>query len=404
MKNTCHIIGISAPVLSPEQKEMLQSCVLIVGGRRLLQLCEEFPVATLAVTPLKDALQGIKSALAEGDVAVLASGDPLFFGIGKRLIETFGADAIQVYPALSSLQLAFARFKLSWDDARIVSLHGRTPVHIPGTVLRTPKTFLFTDHVNTPNRVAKEIVDYLENIQHFELLESCKVLVAEDLENHGEKIFTGSLQETADSSFSPLNVMCLLCPPRERQSVFGLHENELQHSRGLITKAEVRAVSLHQLRLPENGVLWDVGAGSGSVSIEAARMNPGLTVYAVEKKNEELENIRANIRRYGCYNVLPVAGAAMDVLADLPDPDRVFIGGNGGQLRGIIEESAGRLPPGGLVVANGVIEKTVTLAPQYMKACGLVVNSSRILYSRRDEMDEVVDFNPITIIVGGKFV
>lgn len=73
-------------------------------------------------------------------------------------------------------------------------------------------------------------------------------------------------------------------------------------------------------------------------------------------------------------------------------------------MRGIIEESAGRLPPGGLVVANGVIEKTVTLAPQYMKACGLVVNSSRILYSRRDEMDEVVDFNPITIIVGGKFV
>lgn len=404
MKNSCHIIGISNSALSAEQKELLKNCVLIVSGRRLLQLCGQFSAPTLAVTPLQEALQGISRSLATGDVAVLASGDPLFFGIGKRLIETLGAERVHIHPALSSLQLAFARFKLPWDDAHIVSLHGRSSVHIPGAVLNHAKTFLFTDHINTPDRVASEIVAYLEKIHHPGLLKSCRVLVAENLESPEEKIVAGTLQETAALSFSPLNVMCLLCPAGDESPFFGLQENELQHSRGLITKAEVRAASLHRLRLPKRGVMWDVGAGSGSVSIEAARMNPALTVYAVEKKDEELANIRANIRHYGCYNVVPVTGTAMDVLADLPDPDRVFIGGNGGQLQGIIEEAVGRLPGGGIVVANGVIEQTVTLAPQYMKACGLVVSSSTIHCSRRDEMGAVVDFNPITIISGGKFV
>lgn len=404
MENKIHIIGVSSSELSSEKRNILTECSLIVGGKRLLHLCDDIPVKTVSITPLNTALAIIRENLAKGNVAVLASGDPLFFGIGKRLIVEFGSEAVQIYPVLSSLQEAFSRFKLPWDDAKIISLHGRNHIHTPGLLLANTKTVVFTDNENSPDKLAAIIVDYLERIGEHSLLADCEILVAEDLGSDDEKLYSGSLQETAASSFSSLNVMCLLSPKNEFESSFGLHEEEIQHSRGLITKAEIRAITLHRLHLPNEGVFWDVGAGSGSISIEAARMNPGLTVYAIERKQEELENIKANIRKYGCYNVIPVAGNALDVLANLPAPHRVFIGGNGGQLEGIVREAASRMADGGSVVANGVIEKTITQAPKIMKDQGLTVTQSRINFSRTDTDGQEVVFNPITIITGDKFV
>ncbi|MCK5069966.1 MAG: precorrin-6y C5,15-methyltransferase (decarboxylating) subunit CbiE [Desulfocapsa sp.] len=404
MENQIRIIGVSSSELSSKQRKILTECSIIVGGKRLLSLCNDIPVKTISITPLNAALSIIREYLEKGDVAVLASGDPLFFGIGKRLIVEFGSEVIQIYPALSSLQEAFARFKLPWDDAKIISLHGRNHIHTPGLLLENAKTVVFTDNENSPDKLAVKIIDYLELIGEHSLLADCKILVAEDLGDDTEKLFSGSLQETAASSFSSLNVMCLLTPKIESESSFGLHEQEIQHSRGLITKAEIRAITLHRLHLPNEGIFWDVGAGSGSISIEAARMNPGLTVYAIERKQEELENIKSNIRKYGCYNIIPVAGNALDVLGDLPDPHRVFIGGNGGQLEGIVKEAASRMEDGGCVVANGVIEKTITQAPKIMKDQGLTVTQSRINFSRTDTDGQEVSFNPITIITGDKFV
>ena len=404
IKNKLHIIGISSQKLSTSQENLLAGCSLITGGKRLLQLCKDIPVKTSTITPLDTALSTIGEALKQGNVAVLASGDPLFFGIGKRLIQEFGTETVQVQPALSSMQEAFARFKIPWDDARLISLHGRKHTHIPGILMAHAKTFVFTDHANSPDKLAAGIIYYLKLIGEHSLLDNYKVLVAEDLGSDDENLFTGSLLETAATSFSPLNVMCLLRPEKEAECTFGLRETEIHHSRGLITKDEVRAMTLHRLRLPREGVFWDVGGGSGSISIEAARMNPDLTLYAIERKDEELENIKANICKYGCYNIIPVAGNALDVLGSLPDPQRVFIGGNGGQLEGIIKEAADRLPLGGWLVANGVIEKTITLAPKFMKSHGLTVTTSRITFSRTDGDGKEKTFNPITIIAGGKFV
>ena len=404
MKNRLHIIGISSPNFSASQEDLLGRCSLIIGGKRLLNLCKDFSVKTAGITPLATAISTIREALRHGNVAVLASGDPLFFGIGKRLLHEFGSEAVQVHPAVSSMQKAFARFKLPWDDARIVSLHGRKHAHIPGLLMANAKTFVFTDHENSPDKLASDIIDYLQLIGEHSLLDDYKVLIAEDLGSNNENLFSGTLQETAATSFSVLNVMCLLRPEKETGSSFGLREEDIHHSRGLITKDEVRAMTLHRLRLPREGVFWDVGGGSGSVSIEAARMNPDLTVYVIERKGEELENIKTNICKYGCYNIIPVAGNALDVLSSLPDPHRVFIGGNGGQLQGIIANAAARLPLGGWLVANGVIEKTITHAPKIMEYHGLTVTKSRITFSRTDEDGEEKVFNPITIIAGGKFV
>jgi len=361
----------------------------------------DISVPMLPVTPLDTAIQAIENGLAQGNISVLASGDPLFFGIAKRLIHHFGEEQVRVFPALSSMQQAFSRFKIPWDDAAIVSLHGREENHIAGRLLSHSKTFVFTDKKNSPNEIAQQIINYLQLIGNEKLLSKCRLLVAENLGSKEEKVTAGSLVEIADRTYSELNVLCIQRPDLPKRTVFGLNENEIAHSRGLITKDEVRAATLHRLRLPYEGVFWDVGGGSGSISIEAASMNPKLTVYTVERKSEELENIKENVCKFGCFNVIPIAGMAADILSNLPDPDAVFIGGNGGELKHIVKESAARLPQHGRLVVNGVIEKTISEAPKLMEKAGLSVEMSTIQIKRKGPQG-LDSFNPITIMVGQK--
>ena len=402
MPNKINIIGVSPHGLTLAQRELLGASALIVGGKRLLAMFGHCTIPTVGITPLDDAIRSIEKSLGIGDVAVLASGDPLFYGIGRRLLDHFGSDIVEILPTLSSMQDAACRFKLPWDDAHLISLHGRRYVHVPSLMLAHHKTFMFTDHSNTPDALARDILHYLELIDDDVLRDQCRIMVAENIGGDEESLFNGTLKETANHTFADLNVMCLLRPEMTRSFILGLSEPEISHSRGLITKDEVRAATLHRLRLPKQGVLWDVGAGSGSISIEAARMNPKLIIYAIERKEEERANIKENIRRSGCYNVIPVAGLAMDVLEQLPTPDRIFIGGNGGQLADIIEVGSQCLPKGGLLVVNGVIEKTIVEAPRLMAKAGLNVEMSTVQITRTGQDGNVQTFNPITIIVGGK--
>ncbi len=396
------VMGLTGHGLTQRQKDILADCALIVGGKRLLDLAVDIKVATTNIIPLAAAMTEMKEALNKGNVGVLASGDPLFFGIGKKLLAHFGPEKVEIQAAISAMQEASARFKLVWDDAHLISLHGRSSDYIPSLLLAHPKTFVFTDHRYTPDALAREIIAYLELIGADSLRKDCQILVAEDLGSENESIFKGNLDETCARKFTDLNVFCLLRPVMKKTGRMGLTETDLAHSRGLITKDEVRAVTLHSLRLPQAGVFWDVGAGSGSISIEAARLNPELTIFAIEQKEEELANIKANIRRYGCYNVVPVVGSAPDIMAELPDPQRVFIGGSGGKLAEIINAAAKRLPAGGWLVANGVLEKTVSEAPKLMIAAGLISQMSTINVTRTGQNKKPVIFNPITIIAGEK--
>lgn len=395
------IIGLTAHGPTIKQLELLKKSSLIFAGKRLAEMIPEISIPVLAITPLDTAIQAIQDGLTKGNVSVLASGDPLFFGIAKRLLQHFGQEKVFVFPALSSMQEAFARFKISWDDAAIVSLHGREEHHIAGQLLLETKTLVFTDKKNTPDRIAQEIITYLQLIGNDKLLHECQLMVAENIGSKEERITSGSLVEIADHTYSALNVLCIQRPELPERSAFGLNENEIAHSRGLITKDEVRAATLHRLRLPRKGVFWDVGGGSGSISIEAASMNPQLTVYTIEQKSEELVNIKENICRFGCFNIIPIAGKAADVLYGLPDPDAVFVGGNGGELQKIVAEAAARLPQHGRMVVNGVIEKTISDAPRFMQQAGLSIEMSRIEI-KRDGPQGLDSFNPITIMVGKK--
>ncbi len=403
------VLGIADSFLTSKQEEILTTCSVIVGTNRFVEMIAHLPGRFLAITPLATALDDIRPALRDGNVAVLASGDPLFFGIGRRLLSEFTEDSLQFYPALSSIQRACALFKTPWDDATITSLHGRNSDHkadsIPGLLLQHAKNIILTDSHNSPDTIARLLLDYLQLIGEKILPERIKVLVAEDLGLTSEKLFCGTLQEASKQQFSPLNILCLLVPGVSDKKAyqtfsFGLTEDSIQHSRGLITKNEVRAATLHQLQLPTTGILWDIGAGSGSLSIEAARVNPGLTVYAIEHKEEELANIKNNIVKLGCYNIVPVFGRAPEALDHLPDPHRVFIGGSSGSLPAIVALIATRLENGGRLVINGVIEKTIQAAPEAMKKHGFTVSSSTIQVTRTGPDGSSLAFNPITIMTG----
>lgn len=396
------VLGLANAVLSSAQEKILSQCRLLVGTKRFAALTAHLPGRFLEITPLPAALDAIRTALQEGNVAVLASGDPLFYGIGRRLLAEFPADTIEFHPALSSIQRACALFKIPWDDAVITSLHGRKSGHIPGLLLTHSKNLILTDKDNSPECIAGRLLDYLQLIEETALPDAITMLVAEDLGLESERLFRGTLDKASKQQFSPLNIVCLLVPKTTDTCSyrFGLCEDLIQHSRGLITKNEVRAATLHQLQLPRQGVFWDVGAGSGSLSIEAARSNPELTIYTVEHKPEELENIKNNIVKFGCYNIVPVFGRAPEALVDLPPPNRIFIGGSGGSLPAIVALADQRLVSDGRLVINGVIDKTVQEAPELMNNYGFTVTSSVLKVTRTEPDGKIFNFNPITIMTG----
>ena len=397
------LIGISGTTLAPEQWPLLRNCAAIVASRRHRFLVADQPQGVIDIAPVEAMLNRVDEVLAGGgDVVVLASGDPLFYGIGRSLIDRFGPERLTIRPALSALQLACARFHTPWDDLALLSFHGREIDNLPGRILRHQRAMLFTDGRNSPDKVAAVLLTALTACEDTERLSSIRIRVAENLGLADERLTSGTLAEIAAYSFGPLNMMLIEQPAWLTPPPFGLNEAEIVHSRGLITKDEIRAATLHRLRLPATGVFWDIGGGSGSISLEAARLCPELTIRTVEKKAEEQANIRANIRRFGAYSIHLGCGEAPEALVGLPAPDRIFIGGSGQRLEAIIEMATARLADGGRMVVNAVRAQTETIALTCFERLGLRVSTSTIVVSRRLPGGETRTFNPITLITGDK--
>ncbi|WP_421121425.1 precorrin-6y C5,15-methyltransferase (decarboxylating) subunit CbiE [Aquihabitans daechungensis] len=299
--------------------------------------------------PLHAVLDQVEARAGDGlAVVVVASGDPGFFGIVRMLGERFGTDQLVVHPAPSSVALAFGRIGTNWDDAVVVSAHGRPVDAALDAVTRFPKVAVLTAPQHPPELLGKALLDT-----------GCpdrSVAVATRLGEAGEAVTRTDLAGLAAGTFDPMSVVVFLDPtPVEADEdatlAWGLAEQEFDHRGGLITKSEVRAVALGKLALPRAGVLWDVGAGSGSVGIECARLAPRLRVIAIERNAEDAERIRANAKRHGVA-VEVVVGSAPEALADLPTPDRVFVGGGG---MDVVRVADAALRPGGTIVATHVL-------------------------------------------------
>jgi precorrin-6Y C5,15-methyltransferase (decarboxylating) len=351
------IIGIGDDGLdgAPESvRRLIAEADLLVGNERVLALVPRSVTERLVLGADVEAAAD-RIAAEHGRVAVLVSGDPLFYGLARYLCERVGTDRCEIVPHVSSMQLAFARVKESWDDAYLTNLANHSLDSVVERIRTADKVGLFTTEAEGPDAVAKALVK--RKIDYF------TAYVCENLGARNERVTRGPLSEIARQQFDPLNVMILVragdAPDRPRdasvRSLFGNPDETFVQSKpkhGLLTTAEVRSVALAQMALASRSVVWDVGAGSGSVSVEAAQLSPAGEVFAIEQDPEDAELIRENASRFGAANVTPVVGRAPEVWADLPDPDAVFMEGSGREIVRLAELAFARMKPGGRLVCS----------------------------------------------------
>ncbi len=381
MLDPIHIIGVGLAgpeSLSPGMLRSVERADMLIGGSKILDGFREMPGKKIPLEGhLKALPRWIDRARKEGKkVVVLTSGDPNFFGIARLLREHFAAGELKIHPNVSSIQLAFARIGLAWEDAFFLSLHGREAGPVVDAVRRHGKVGILTDPKNRPGRVARLLLK--------SGLPDCRTFVCCRLGGHDEKIVGGRLSELAGRRFPDLNVMVILNESPE--GPLGLPDMLLEHEGGMITRGEVRAVTLAKLRMAPGGVLWDVGASSGSVAIEAVRLVEGSTAYAVERSPKRLALMKKNIASFVPGRVIPVAGEAPEALRDLPDPDRVFVGGGGKRLPAILRTAVKRLREGGRMVVNTVTLESLGEARAVLAAKGFMPEVISLQVSRGKEL------------------
>jgi precorrin-6B C5,15-methyltransferase / cobalt-precorrin-6B C5,C15-methyltransferase len=373
---------------------------VLVGGERQLELVPDFRGERIVLkNGIGGALEKIGELAAEHRVCVLASGDPLFFGIGSLVIRKVGAEHVDVVPQPSSVAWAFARAGLKWDDAAVLTFHGRPLEGLLTRLKSHAKVAVLTDNENSPARIGAHMVDHGET--------AWRAWVCENLGGPDERVRSCAVAELPSlGDVGSLNVLILVRDDtswRGPASIPYLHEDAFAKrtpKKGLITKREVRLLSLAALGLRRHSVVWDIGAGSGSVSIEAALLAPRGRVYAIEVDPEGVEICRENLKAHAVDNVRVIAGRAPEALAELEAPDAVFVGGSKGSMEEIIDVAFGRLKSRGRLVVNAITLENAAEAYQSFRARGLVPEVTLLQISRGEKLAHYLRYealNPIQI-------
>lgn len=396
------VVGMDGSPLSPQAAAALAAATLVAGARRHLTVAPPHARA-MVLGELAPALDAV--ATHEGDAVVLASGDPGFFGIVRALRER--GLKFTVLPAVSSVAMAFARAGLTWDDAAVVSVHGRDPRPALNVCRAHPKVAVLTGPGCGPAEIRAALTGW-----------DRRLIVAEHLGADAERITECSPADAAARTWADPNVVLVLgsaeeipvphashpswlwnwsCSVNTKPTSMGptdagsadagrfqgypgavgwaLPEEVFDSRDAVITKAEVRALALARLAPGPGLLVWDVGAGSGSVAVECARF--GAAVIAVERDALRCERVRVNAARHGA-DVRIVPGEAPEALAGLPNPDAVFVGGGG---TAVIEAAAARRPAR-IVVALAAVERAgrahAALTAAGYAADGVLVQAARL--------------------------
>jgi len=378
--------------------ERIVQATLLVGGQRHLAAFPAYTGERLVIgAKVEPALERLKLAWERGEAAVvLASGDPLWYGIGVSLRRALPPDALDIIPAPTSAQLAFAALAEPWHDAALLSAHGRPLDAVISGVLHAPKAAILTDQQHTPARIATALLEA-------GLSPTTRCAICEHLGGPAQRVVRTTLRDAADQTFATLNVFVVWNDDVARQTAVppGLPDEAFSTEAGQITKREVRLLSLAELALQPGETLWDIGAGSGSVGIEAARACPTARVYAIERRERFIAHVRENLQRFPAPNLRVIHGEAPEACVGLPDPHAIFIGGSGGRLKEIVSMVQQRLKPHGRLVLNLVtldhVHQVTVLLPEARVVQAQINRGAPIQSSLRLEA-----LNPVFIIVWQK--
>ena len=405
-----HIVGIGddgLDGLTGHARELVNGAEVLIGNAALFARLPDSSAQRVTIGGNLDELQQALSELPDKPTVMLATGDPLFYGIARFLTETIGKDRFEVVPHVSSMQLAFARVKESWDDAYLSNLATQPLDRVVDNVRTAERVGLFTTESITPAVVASALLD--RRIDYF------TAYVCENLGTPDETVTQGDLESIKSQTFSALNVMVLVRrqgaadrPSGGKQRLFGNPDDLFLQSRpkrGLLTPSEVRCIALSELELQRDSIVWDVGAGSGSLAIEAAQIASSGKVFAIEMDAEDYGLMIENAKMFDVPALAPVHGQAPDAWKDLPDPDAVFVGGSGRYVPDLVSNAITRLKPGGCLVVTVASPDNLVAVQSVIEKSGMrsdirMVNIARGQYQLdRVRFDAI---NPVFLVLGKK--
>ena len=397
-----YILGVGSDGLrglTGRARDLLQAAELVLGAEQTLALVPELKAETLRIgANLPEVVQALESNLGKKRMAVLASGDPLFYGVARYLCDRLGKDRFEVLPHVSSMQLAFARVKETWEEAYLTNLATHRLEDVIDKIRTAETVGLFTSEEEGPPQIARALLT--RGLDYF------RAFVCENLGSPDERVTQAELSEVAEMEFAPLNVMILKRKPGrpdQQRSVtgyrrFGNPDDVFAQSRpksGLLTQAEVRSVALAQLDVQPASVVWDIGAGSGAVAIEAAQLATGGMVYAIEQDAADYHLIVANAETFAVRNLKAVHGVAPAVFSGLPAPDAIFVGGLGKEIARLLEAAFAALRPSGRMVVNVGTLEGLGATYETLKRCAGPVQAHLISIARGTEQLETLRFEAL---------
>jgi len=384
--------GVGAETLTPEAREALSKAEVLIGPQALLEQYGDGLKPTFPYYLSNDVARVIESEPAEV-FAALVSGDVGFYSGATGLSEALAAYDSRFIPGVSTVNAFFAKLKLPWHDAAFVSMHGRK-MNIVDTVRRNKLTFCLT------GKNVNDIGTYLTKAG----LKHIKTHVGENLGLPDERIYETDAESLVFGSYPPLTVLLFDNEACDDRTLSGLSDGSFSRLQGVpMTKSETRAIVLSKLNLRPTDICWDVGAGTGSVTVEMALGVYYGHVYSIERREDATKLIEKNCTAFHVGNVTIICGEAPAVLETLPIPDAVFIGGSGGNIEGIVNAVLSKNPMARIVLTAVTLETTST-AFGVLKKVGLTPDVVQLNVAQSKEaggFHMMEALNPVTIFSAG---
>ncbi len=364
MASSLTVFGIGADgwaSLETHGQKAVLAAEVVLGGSRHLDLLPEVVGQLRAPwpVPLRDNLAAFLDGFAGREVVVLASGDPLLSGIGSTLIDLLGADRVRIEPAVSSVALARARMGWPAESVETVTLVGRDPAAVLRSLAPGHRLLVLSSDASTPATVCALLTEHGFG--------ASTVTVLGDL-GAAEESRTEATAASWSGAAPALNVIAIEGSGSGFGWTPGLPDDAFEND-GQLTRRDARASALARLAPRPGELLWDIGAGAGSIGIEWLRVHPTVQAIAIEADPERAARIARNARGLGVPRLQVVTGSAPEVLAGLPAPDAVFIGG-GASRDGVLDAALAALKPGGRLVVHGVTHQTEALLIDRYAALG----------------------------------
>lgn len=394
-----YIVGIgigSKEYLHKRAKKAIEKSELLLGAERMLKDFSDLNKEVFISYDYLSIYEHIKKTSCE-NYGVLVSGDTGFYSMSKNLTKLLLDDSeieLENIPSISSLQYFTSKLNLPWDNIKHISAHGRE-TNIVSHIAYNERLFILTDKNMHAGKICKMLCE--------EGLGELKVSLGENLSYSNERIIEGQAKDFAEEIFTGLTVMLIHNDNPINSFYHSIPDDEFIRGKSPMTKSEVRTISVGKLKLKENYTVYDIGAGTGSVSIEAALKLKTGKLYSIEKDEDACKLIVENIKKFNAFNIEVIKGSAPETIINLPAPDACFIGGAGGNLDTIISAILSKNPCVKVVINVISLEslnEAVTNMEKYNFTDVEIINVSVSKAKKVGNYHMLMAQNPIYIISG----